>query len=185
MRWAIAVILSSVGVYMWGFAFYTQSKLPEKTILEVEEQAEAGEMLRDYFPKNGVYFFPNMSHDTQELENLHEAGPVAIVHMRNVDGSKMMDTGMMISGFCHTMLTCIFLCMLLGLVNRGLSGWFARIGFFIFVGFVCAFYSQVGSAVWWQFSWPFQLVNALHDWVAISIAGFVIATIAPYPKKRT
>jgi len=183
MRWTFAVILSSVVVYMWGFFFFAFSGLTEKAVLKVEDDLLTGEVLKEHFPQNGVYFFPNSSENEQEMDQRYKAGPVAIIHMVNVDGREMMDSGIMISGFCHIMLTSIFLCMLLGLVNAGLSGWIARVGFFVFVGFLIAFYSEVGVAVWWQISWTWQLINALHDWVAISLAGLIIATIAPYPKK--
>ncbi len=183
MRWAIAVLISSVFVFMWGFVFYDLSGVPEKVILEVDDEVQVGESLKEYFPENGVYFLPNTTHNEEESEKLHKAGPVAIVHMRRINGVEMMDKGILISGFCHIMLTCIALCMLLGVVNRGLSGWFARIGFFLLVGLLVAFYGKIGEAVWWQQSWSWQLINAMYDWVAISIAGLVISTIAPYPKK--
>ncbi len=185
MRWSVAVLVSSVVVYLWGFFFYGLSGIPERTILEIKEEAQVSQQLKEQFPDNGVYFLPSSIHDEKKLQELYRKGPVAIVHMTSVNGREMMDPGILISGFSHIMLTCIALCFLLGLVNNALSGWSSRFVFFLLVGLLVAFYGPIGEAVWWKQSWLFQMANALHDWIAISLAGLVISFIAPSsPCKR-
>lgn len=179
MRWAIATVLATVVMFFWGWTFWSATGLMEKAVLAAEDDLTAGEALREHFPDSGMYFVPGFAGDPTERETLHLDGPVAIVHMVDPDGRPMMDPGMLYSGFCHMMLTCIFLCMLLGMVANSVQTWLPRVGFFLFVGFVMAFYHSLGEMIWWNLSWKWQLVEAVYDWSAIALAGLVIATIAP------
>ena len=186
MRWAMAVIVSSIVVYMWGFFFFAASGYPEQATLKVDDNAAVGEALKEHFPENGLYFLPSQSEEegADEYAVAHKTGPVAMVYMLKADGRDLMDIGILISGFCHIMLTSIFLCFLLRMADASLAGWFARVRFFVFVGFLIVFYCDIGNAVWWQYSWHWQLTIGLHHWVAISIAGIVIATIVPGPERK-
>lgn len=193
MRWALAVVIATIVVFMWGFIFWGISGLPEKGVVKVEDPASAGIALVEHFPENGIYFVPGYSPNNEvanedEIEEvdpvadftkLHNAGPLAIVCMASITGGPLMDPGVMYSGFCHIMLTCIFLAFLLGLSGSALPTRWRRVRFFIFVGFLCSFYCNIGDAVWWRYPWNWQLLTALYDWVAISLGGIVITLIAP------
>ncbi len=106
MRWSVAVLVSSVVVYLWGFFFYGLSGIPERTILEIKEEAQVSQQLKEHFPDNGVYFLPSPIHDEKKLQELYKKGPVAIVHMTSVDGREMMDPGILISGQGNRMKLC-------------------------------------------------------------------------------
>ncbi|HCS52900.1 hypothetical protein [Rubinisphaera sp.] len=197
MRWALAVVIATIVVFMWGFIFWGVSGLPEMGVSKVEDPSSAGIALVEHFPENGIYFVPgyspNIAGDEEEEKidaaaqaerikefgTLHHAGPLAIVNMGSITGGPVMDPGIMYSGFCHIMLSCIFLALLLGLCGSALPTRWRRVRFFIFVGFLCAFYCNIGEAVWWRYPWNWQLLTALYDWVAISLGGIAITMIAP------
>ncbi len=196
MRWALAVLVATIVVFMWGFLFWGVSGLPEMGVSKVEDPASAGIALVEHFPNNGIYFVPGYSPEVEddevgggdlaanaenmeEFSKLHKAGPLAIVYMTSITGGPVMDFGVMYSGFCHIMLTCIFLAFLLGLIGSALPTRWRRVRFYLFVGFFCAFYCYVGEAVWWRYPWNWQMLTALYNWVAISLGGIVITMIAP------
>jgi len=181
MRWALAVVVASIAMYMWGFFYWMASGMPERGLLPVVEAAAAGEALAEHFPEEGVYMVPGYDPSVEGFEELHTTGPLAMVYLTSSDGAPVMDPGVMYAGFCHMLLSCIFLSMLLGLTYGALPTLFYRIRFFIFVGFLCAFYVHAGEAVWWRSPWSWQLVTALYDWTALAIGGAVISMIAPFP----
>jgi len=179
MRWAVATVLASVTMFFWGYLYWSASGLMERAVQVTEDDSLAGESLLEHFPDGGMYMVPGHVGELAERESLYLQGPVAIVHMIAPDGRPMMDPGTMYSGFCHIVLTAIFLCMLLGMVAGSVQTFLPRLGFFVFVGFLMAFYGPIGEAVWWNVSWPWKLVGALYDWTSIAVGGIVIAIIAP------
>jgi hypothetical protein len=171
MKKALRILLAGVAIYCWGFVFWGLSPLPYQAWLQADDDA-AQPALRELFPKAGTYYIPGRAHSEAEMASLFERGPIAMVHMADVDGRPMMDPSIMAIGFG----LCIFTAALIALVVARFSGPYAeRMKGVVVLAFAASFAVHLGDVVWWSVSLDWKVWSMIYDFAGWAIAGAILA----------
>ena len=103
---------------------------------------------------------------------LFERGPIAMVHMADVDGRPMMDASIMVIGFG----LCIFTAAVIALVVSRFHGPYAeRMKSVLIVAFAASFAIHLGDVVWWSVALSWKMWPIIYDFAAWTIAGAILA----------
>ena len=143
-RLLMGSFFAAVAMFMWGFLFYVVSPAMDAAIKTVADDASTQTMLREHFTESGTYFVPSPNLPEEQLTQLHEAGPLAMVTVRR-DGAPPMDPMVLVYGFLHQWVVCLLLAVLLLKAAPGLAGYGARAGFVALAGFTAA---RCRSSTW-------------------------------------
>ena len=73
---AIAVLLATVAMYVWGFLYWGVNPLPYRTWQQTTDDVAAGKALLALLPTSGTYYIPSPRNDDDTLSQLFEAGPL-------------------------------------------------------------------------------------------------------------
>ena len=109
---AIAVLLATVAMYVWGFLYWGVNPLPYTSWQQTTDDVAAGKALLDLLPNSGTYYIPSPRHDADTLSRLFEAGPLAFIHFHR-QGRPQHDPMIMIKGFVLDLAVVILLAALL------------------------------------------------------------------------
>ena len=173
-RLFLGSVLAAVAMFMWGFVFYVASPAMDAAVRSVEDDAATQAMLRQHFNESGTYFIPGPYLPEEELGKLHQAGPLAMVTIRQ-EGAPPMDPMVLIWGFVHQWIICLLLGLLLLKAAPALAGYWSRVGFLALAGFTAALFIDYGTTIWWLADRSFALTNLVHDTAAWAVAGLVLA----------
>ena len=92
VRALAGIVIATLAVYVWGFAFWGASGLPYTAWKPVPDEAGAAQMLLEHFPADGTYAIPGHG-DPDTLAKALETGPVAFVHVTAREGRPAIDPG--------------------------------------------------------------------------------------------
>jgi len=173
-RLLMGSFFAAVAMFVWGFLFYVVSPAMDAAIKTVADDASTQTMLREHFTESGTYFVPSPNLPEEQLTQLHEAGPLAMVTVRR-DGAPPMDPMVLVYGFLHQWVVCLLLAVLLLKAAPGLAGYGARAGFVALAGFTAALFIDYGTTIWWYSDRGFALTNLVHNTGAWAAAGLVLA----------
>ncbi len=89
MKKLLGIFLASLAMFGFGAAFW-MTPLTTSFFMASLDDETAGRRLKEMFPASGTYYVPSQRNPPAELTRLHEAGPVATIHIRH-EGSPVMD----------------------------------------------------------------------------------------------
>ena len=171
LRTGMRVLLAAVAIYFWGFLFWGVNPLPYQSWQQADDEA-AQAALRELFPREGTYYVPGRAHDEAEMSALFERGPIAMVHMADIDGRPMMDPSIMAIGF----VLCVFTPAVIALVvSRFGGGYGERMKSVLLLAFAASFAIHLGDVVWWSADLGWKMWPMVYDFVAWTIAGAILA----------
>jgi len=171
-RLLLGSFIAAVAVFMWGFVFYAASPAMSKVVKGTPDDAAAQAAIRDHFPESGTYFVPSPDLPEDQLNTLHQAGPLALINVRS-EGGPVMDPMVLTWGFIHEWIVCFLLGWLL--LRASLDSYGERVMFLTVAGFTAALFIDYGGAIWWGIDRGFALMNLFYNTVAWLVAGLVLA----------
>ncbi|MGB5208967.1 MAG: hypothetical protein WBO47_06105 [Gammaproteobacteria bacterium] len=180
-RFILGTFLAALAMFTWGFVFYGISPVMSAVVQNVDDNAATQAMMREHFRESGTYFLPSPSLPPEQMGALHQAGPLALITIRQ-EGAPAMDPMLMGAGFAHQWVTCLLLALLLTKVTSSLGGYWGRVGFVALAGFTAAFFIDYGTTIWWYGDRSFALANLTHNTVAWIVAGLVLAWLPGAPR---
>ncbi len=173
-RLIIGVAIASVVLFFWGFLVWGLGPYKTTILKPVKDDDLSARIMRDLFPENGVYLFPNTTGDPEKMDEMAKRGPVAMVHMIAVAGRPAMDPMTMIKGFALNVVALALIAILLRTAAGSLPTYFDRVKFVALVGFTVALLVDGGDIVWWGLDWRWKLYQAFYDVTFWLIAGLVL-----------
>ena len=180
-RFFFGSFLAALAMFTWGFLFYGISPVMSAVVKTVDDDAATQKIMREQFAESGTYFLPGPALPPEQMSALHEAGPLALITIRQ-EGAPAMDPKLMGAGFLHQWATCLLLAVLLSQASPGLGGYWGRVGFIALAGFTAAFFIDYGTTIWWYGDRAFALANLTHNTIAWIVAGLVLAWMPGAPR---
>lgn len=172
-RYLLGGSLAAIAMFVWGAVFW-MSPLPTGVMQVSNDDQALGQVLKAQLPASGTYFVPGMSDDHAAMTRLHEAGPVAMIHIQ-VEGSPAMDPKVFIKGIVHLLGLALLLGWVLELAAGSLGSYGRRVGFVVLLGVTASFAYDLGGTIWWPISIPWALIGVLYNVVNWTIAGLILA----------
>jgi hypothetical protein len=160
---------------MFGFgAAFWMTPLTTSFFMASLDDETAGRRLREMFPASGTYYVPSLQHPPERLSQLHEAGPVATIHIQR-EGRPVRDAKMLAVGFVHELISMTLAALVMGALLSVLNTYVRRCGFTVMLGVLIAWFGPISQPIWWHQPWPVHLVNAVYTVLAWLVAGLVLA----------
>ncbi len=183
IRFIVGVVLGAAVMFAWGFFYWGGEviDLPYQAWKVSSDDAAAAEALAAHFPETGTYHVPSMTHPREELEEMLNAGPVAMVHIEH-GGCSMEDPKMMYHGAYHCLAATLALAFVLRAAGTMRSNFAQRVTCTIMTGLAAAVLIDGGDAVWWSQSWAWTFAKAGYHVSAFILAGVVLAAFIGPPK---
>jgi hypothetical protein len=176
----LGTVLATIVMFVWGAVFW-MNPLPYTYLEKTADDAAAGKALLEHFPQSGTYIIPGPHHEAEVLTRLHEAGPLATVHVVTA-GRPAMSGATFGLGFLQELVAVTLVGALLRLARSALGSYVARVRFVTLAGFAIAVFGSLGAPIWWNHPWPFHVVSAIYDVTAWFVAGLVLAAfVRPEP----
>src|SRR5262245_2792990 len=108
IRLSVAVFLSAVLQFAWGFVFWTMTPISKEMVGKMPDEEKVTAALREANPETGVYFLPHcncqeMSDDQEAMEAFgkrHREGPLVQIFYHK-EGIEPMNPLVMGAGFVH------------------------------------------------------------------------------------
>ena len=172
-RYILGGLLTAIAMFVWGAVFW-MSPVPTSVMQTATDDVALGQALKAQMPASGTYFVPGMQDDHEAMTRLHEAGPVAMIHIQ-VEGSPAMDPKVFIKGLIHLFGMALLIGWLLELSANSLGSYGRRVGFVVLLGVTASFTYDLGSTIWWPVAMPWALVGVLYTVVNWTIAGLILA----------
>jgi hypothetical protein len=182
-RVIIAVVLTAVVQFAWGFGFYGYFAAMDRMTTKVPDTAAVGQALRGVLPESGTYILPMCpGHDAGDeamkaFEKAHTDGPLVQIHYRK-DGIALSQMPVVMGmGFGHMLLTVLLAAFLLRMALPGLPGYLSRMLFVFGLGVFAALYVRGGDLIWFHHHWQFelgQIVFCVGSWL---LGGLVMAAL--------
>lgn len=166
-------LLAAVALFIWGAVFW-MSPLPNIVLGQARDDEAAGRALLENFPESGTYVIPSEQHDEATFTRLHEAGPIATIHVRR-EGAPAMAPQVFIYGFLHGLLACFLLGLLMKMALPGLPTYGLRVGFATLAALTAGVFLELGQVIWWSHPPALHLLNLVWSATAGLIAGLVLA----------
>ncbi|MGH8494574.1 MAG: hypothetical protein ACREVN_00385 [Gammaproteobacteria bacterium] len=173
-RLITGAVLAAIAMFIWGFLYFAVNPLTQTVFQRAPDDAAAQAALLDNLPETGTYLIPGNMEDEAAFAELHEAGPIAFVHISR-EGRPVMSGSVLLYGFLHMLVTAFLLAWLLRMAAPGLTTYGARVGFVTLAGFTASFFTHVGAIVWWSLPPDWFLFAAVYDLTAWIVAGLVLA----------
>ncbi|HYL04999.1 MAG TPA: hypothetical protein VE075_03110 [Thermoanaerobaculia bacterium] len=180
-RLILGIVLATLAMFVWGMLYWGANPLPYTTWKQATDDVAAGKALLAYFPENGTYYVPSMTHDKATLSRLMEQGPVAFVHMLRREGRPLMDPSIMIKGLVLYLAVSWVLAALLRAAAPALPSYGGRVKLAVLAALLAVLMIDVGDAVWWYVSIAWKLQLAIYDFTALVIGGLVLARFTGPP----
>jgi len=173
-RFLIGSFAAAVVLFIFGAAFWT-CPIPYAYVEKPSSNNEAlGSVLRDHLPNDGLYLVPGISENPADSIERYRKGPVATIHYRR-EGVEPRSSSVLILGFFHGWVTTALLAALLRLAPLPRFG--QRLMVVTLAGLAAANYMKLGDGIYWFQPWPWLVLNASFDAVAMLITGLVLAAI--------
>ena len=171
-RTSIGILLTAIALFIWGALFWS-SPFPYRVASIPADDAQAGLLLKENFPEDGVYLLPGQHNEKEVLEQLMLSGPIAMLHIRH-EGMPMVEPKYMLVGFLHLLAFVILSAGLLKMVAGALGSYVKRVRFTFLVGLVGTVFITFTNPVWWSHAWPWYLVSGLYYLLSWAITGLIL-----------
>ena len=168
----LGVALATLAMYVFSAAFW-MSPLPYGAIQSTPLDGSVQEALSETFPDSGTYLVPGYSEDLDRVGELHEAGPLGVVHV-DLQGRPMGAPSVYAAGFLHQFALVAVLAGLMSIARPSLISYGRRLKFVAVASLLMAL-PIFGSAIWWYVPLPWLVVNAVFVFASLLVAGAVLA----------
>ena len=175
-RTILGIVLATIACYFFGFLYWGLNPLPYSAWKQTADDTAAGQALLEHFPESGTYYIPGMHNDEATLSRLHEAGPLAFVHITR-EGKPVMQPDVMASGFLLTFATTVLIALLLKFADPVLPSYASVVKFTALAGLAATVMIDFGDSVWWHISWAWKLHMAAYHITSWIITGLVITAL--------
>lgn len=172
-RLALGVGLASVALFVWGFLYWGLNPLPYSTWKQTADDAAAQRAVLEHFPETGTYYLPGLYNDAETRTRLHEAGPIAFLHLTDRDGRPEQEPAMMARGMLLNLVSVTLMALLLRMAALPTYG--GRVGLVALAGFAAAVLIDVGDSIWWYIPIEWKLHQAVYTFTAWLVPGLVLA----------
>ncbi len=170
-KFLLAPFLAALAMFFWGFLYYGLSGIPYKTL---GTAGDVGPALSQLFPADGTYLVPDPRGTPEVMAEQTKRGLFATVHIKK-SGVTDMDPAMLGKGFVLEFVSCLLLAVLLSMSNFNQNTYACRLILCVLVGTLATLFANGGQAIWWLQQWGWHLMTMLHDIVAFTLAGTVLA----------
>lgn len=174
IRTLLGSLIAAVLLFGFGAAFWT-CPTPYAYVEKPSQGVEAlGKALREHLPNDGLYLVPGQTPDPDETLSLYRRGPVATIHYRK-DGVEPMTRELLVTGFLHGWVTTLLLAITLRLCSLPRFG--QRLLVVTLAGLAVVNYTTLGDGIYWFQPWPWLLLNAAYNAVAMLLVGAILGAI--------
>ena len=184
VRLAIGVVITSIVLFFWGFVVWggaiPYAKLVWSTPATYDDSVRQD--LKRHFPGNETYFIPNSTGDVSVDEKRYAEGPVAFVHMLNVDGRSMVDTSIMVKGFLLNLFFILGLAAMFWQFRESLTTYRQRMVLTVWFGVLSALFVNIGDSIWWGIDYPWKLYQAFYTVTSIILTGAILSRFIASPQ---
>ena len=162
----LAVVLSAVVLFAWGFISWTILPWHNAVANKFEDESAVSAVLKENATSAGIYYLPFAQEDLK---------PGAVFALANVlpDGADTNMGSMMGVGLLGQAVSALLVLLLLG--NTSNLGYWERVRFVALAGVAIGFVSHFPYWNWFGFSTSYTLVIILDSLVAWLLAGLVLA----------
>ena len=177
----LAIAVTTVVIYIWGFAFWVFSPLPSYSLQETANanDAAAQAALVRHFPESGAYIIPGYYNDQATMTALYEKGPIASLYIRH-GGFSQFDPVVMIMGFVLTLVVVALLAGFFRIAKATEFQDYVRLS--LIAGAVAVIMTHVGDMVWWSSPVEWKIWPLIYDYSFWIIAGHLLGY---FMKKKT
>ncbi len=174
IRTLLGSFVAAAVLFGFGAAFWT-CPTPYAYVEKPSQGAEAlGKALREHLPNDGLYLVPGRNADAAEELKAYRRGPVATIHYRK-DGAEPMTPELLVTGFLHGWVTTLLLAITLRLCSLPRFG--QRLLVVTLAGLAVVNYATLGDGIYWFQPWPWLLLNAAYNSVAMLLVGAILGAI--------
>jgi len=174
-KYILGSFLAAIAFFVWGFLYWAVSPASHMIVHSTDDDVAVGAMLKQMFPLDGMYTVPGMANDDETMAMLHEAGPIATVHIKHA-GANPMGAKFFIMGIVHSWVSTLLLTFLLVKASPAvLSSYGRRVWFVTLVGVAIAVVSDMSFPIFWGHPWPVYLFNASFVVTGMFVVGLVLA----------
>ncbi len=167
-------LVAGIAVFVWGFLFWGVSGLPDSALSRTADDAAAGQALLQHFPETGSYYLPGPHNPAQQLESLHESGPLAFVYF-NREGKPLMSPLLMVYGFLHGVVIGVLVGTALAMLGNALPAYGDRVKLVAVFGLASSIWMPLSDSIWWYFPLPWQLWKLAGEFTSWLVLGLVLA----------
>jgi len=185
VRLLIGAVLSSIVLFVWGFAFWVISPLRFGVLRTIPNEEAVIDALKKNLPETGVYLSPfaeesRFKEDREaaqkELAEKHKEGPlVQIIYRKN--GIDPMSPVTFAAGFANMLVASLLIGLLLKLALPGLASYSSRVLFVFVAGVFAAVTIDLSTPIWFHQPWGLPLFNALYHASGWFLAGLVLGAV--------
>lgn len=181
MRVLSGSLLAAVLMFLFGFAFWGFSGLPDTVMAGASDEDRARTELSTLFPVDGRYQVPySTDWEDESFRDKVREGPLVSVTIRHAGKDPDDFLGMLV-GLVYQFACILMIAILLKMATGGHGGamqsYGKRVGFVLLAGVAIATYSNFGNVVWWNHPVDYPALTALYDTAAWLVAALVLAAV--------
>ena len=171
----IGSLVGGLVLFIWGFLFWGLSGIPYTALSQAApDDARAGQAMLEHFPQSGAYYIPGPHNPPDQLETLHEAGPVAFVFF-NREGKALTPPSMLITGLLHQIVFALIIALGLHALGNALPGFGQRVRLIVTIGLASSLWAPVALVIWWYYPPTWQWWVAFEQFVGWVLIALVLA----------
>ena len=174
----LAVIVTALVIYIWGFLYWGVSTLPYSSWRQAADDTLAQEILAEHFPESGAYFVPGFDHEQEALDTLYARGPTAFVHIRHGESSQV-EPARMVAGLALNLAFVALLAAFFRIAGAKEFRDFARLS--TVAGLAAVILTNVGDMIWWRISVEWKVWQLVYDYSLWLIAGHLLGIFMKKP----
>jgi len=168
-------LLGGFAMYLIGFLFWgTPLNLLAFNHMEdgpsTALQASLAQTLTE--TGTGTYVVPAMG--TAAGAVLYGKGPVAVVHF-NSGGFPAMDTNSLVQGLILALFTGVLIALALGTVGARVTDFASRARLAVLFALAGTVWTELGQPIFNHYGWVYWVYLFISDFVALSVAGLIVA----------
>jgi len=168
-------LVAAVVMFLWGSVFW-MSPLPYGATVPLENQAQLQTKMASTFTQPGTYLFPSMMQpdvDQEAIMALYEQGPIVIAQVTS--GRAAFDPIVFVKGFIHYFVVALLMAWLLTRVFAQSSTFREKFDFVSKTAFLLVLFTHGSELIWWGIPVGWTLWTAFYEFIAIVLAGVVLA----------
>ena len=179
LKLAIGVVAAAVAMFLWGFLYFGTGVMDPFAHMTSDGETAISEALRAHLPAHATYYVPDPKVGTmEEWGQRLQAGPMAEIHF-NPTGDSPMNASVMVQGFIHMLITAALLALAMQMIASATPTYLDRLKVAALIGFTMSLFMHLGAPIWWHYDWWYAIVIFLYDFIAVTIAGAVLAYFVP------
>jgi hypothetical protein len=175
IRVAIGSIAAAVAMFIMGFIFYA-TPLGSIPVGGLDDSGAAAvqqalsQHMGDGDARTVIVPLP----EGEAQQRMYIDGPIAMVHF-NPSGFAVGDTGTMLSGFIHMLISALLLGAALYALAGHVRDFAARMSIIVLFGLAASCYMHLGMPIWWHQDWTFHIYLFVADAVTFIVGAGIIA----------